>query len=125
MPSVNGVDNRFLTDDIIIKDALVLLKNSLVVAPLVHRDLERRFAKVGETINLELPFRTKTAAGRTLVKQPLIDRTTPFTIDRQEHFGIEINQRDRTLSVDRFRERYLKSGIVQIANKIDSASEIN
>lgn len=117
--SLQGVDNVLLTDDIIIKEALRLLKNNLVMAPLVHRDLERRFAKVGDTISLQKPFRTRTASGRTLVKQPLVDQTVPFQIDRQEHFGLEINQRDRTLSLQMFSERYLKSGIIQIANVID------
>lgn len=117
--STQGVDNRFLTDDIIVKEALRLLKNSLVAVPLVYRDLERRFGKVGDTISLKKPFRTKSASGRTLVKQPLIDQTIPFQIDRQQHFGLEVTMRDRTLTVEQFSERYLKSGIVQIANEID------
>lgn len=117
--STQGVDNRLLTDDIIVREALRLLKNNLVMAPLVHRDNEKRFAKVGDTISLQKPFRTKTASGRTLQKQPMIDQTIPFKIDRQEHFGLEVTQRDRTLTVQNFSERYLKSGMIQIANVID------
>ena len=119
MAAVNGVDNRFLTDDIICKEALRLLKNNLVMAPLVYRDYEAKFAKVGDTISLERPYRTKTASGRQLVKQPLVDQQIPFKIDNQEHFGLEVNQTDRTLSLQHFSERYLKSGMIQIANKID------
>lgn len=111
--------NVVLTDDIIVKEALRLLKNNLVMAPLVHRDLERRFAKVGDTISLKKPFRTKTAEGRVLQKQPMTDQTTPFAINRHRHFGLEVTQRDRTLSIEQFSERYLKSGIIQIANEID------
>lgn len=117
--SVQGVNNRILTDDIIIKEALRLLKNNLVTAALVHRDLEKRFAKVGDVISLQKPFRTKTASGRTLQKQPMIDQTVPFKIDRQEHFGLEVTMRDRTMSIEKFSERYLKSGIIQLANVID------
>jgi hypothetical protein len=117
--STQGHNNRLLTDDIIVKEALRLLKNNLVVAPLVYRDLEKRFGKVGDTISLKKPFRTKTASGRVLVKQPAVDQTVPFQIDRQEHFGLEFTVRDRTLSLDQFSERYLKSGIVQIANVVD------
>lgn len=119
MPNVNGQDNRLLTDDIIIKEALRLLKNELVFAPLVYRDLKPRFAKKGDSISLEKPFRTKTASGRTLVKQPLVDQTVPFTINKQEHFGAEFTVRDRTLSIEKFSERYLKSGVVQLANVLD------
>ncbi len=117
--SVQGENNRLLTDDIIVKEALRLLKNNLVTAPLVYRDLEKRFAKVGDTISLKKPFRTKTASGRVLQKQPMVDQTIPFQINRQEHFGLEVTMRDRTLSVEQFSERYLKSGIVQLANVID------
>ena len=119
MPQVTGTDNRFLTDDIIVKEALRLLKNNLVTAPLVYRDHEKRFAKKGDTISLELPYRTKTASGRTLVKQPLVDKSIPFKIDKQEHFGLEVTVKDRTLSLQHFSERYLKSGMVQLANVID------
>lgn len=117
--SLQGVNNVLLTDDVIVKESLRLLKNSLVVAPLVYRDVEKRFAKVGDTISLKKPFRTKTASGRVLVKQPMVDQTMPFAINRQEHFGLEANMRDRTLSIEQYSERYLKSGISQIANVID------
>lgn len=120
MPATNGEKgNKLLTDDIIVKEALRLLKNNLVTAKLVHRDYEQRFGKVGDTISLEKPFRTKTASGRVLQKQPMVDQSVPFKIDRQEHFGLEITQRDRTLSLQNFSSRYLNSGMVQIANVID------
>jgi len=111
--------NRILTDDIIVKEALRLLKNILVTAPRVHRDLEKRFAKVGDVISLKKPFRTKTASGRVLQKQPMIDQTIQFEINRQQHFGLEVTMRDRTLSIEQFSERYLKSGITQLANVVD------
>ena len=119
MPAVNGTANLLLTDDVIAKEALRLLKNNLVMAPLVYRNLESTFAKVGDTISLKKPFRTKTASGRTLVKQPMVDQTVAFAIDKQEHFGLEVTVRDRSLSLEQFSERYLKSGIVQIANVVD------
>lgn len=117
--SLQGEGNVLLTDDIIMKEALKLLKNNLVMAALVYRDTEPRFNKVGDTISLRLPFRTKTATGRTLVNQPMIDQVIPFTINHHEHFALEINQRDRTLSLENFSDRYLKSGVVQLANVID------
>ena len=111
--------NNILTDDVIAKKALVLLKNNLVFARLVYRDYEKIFGKVGDTIRLKLPFRTKSASGRTLVKQPLIDQTIPFKINRQEHVGLEYTVKDKTLEIEQFAERYLKSGMIQMANKVD------
>ncbi len=112
-------NNKILTSDIIIKESLRLLKNNLVAAPLVYRDPERQFAKVGETINIKKPYRVRSASGRVLVKQPMVDETVPLTIDRQEHVGLEYTMKDKTLSITQFSERYLKSGIIQIANVID------
>jgi hypothetical protein len=119
MPATNGDGNVFLTDDIIVQEALRLLKNNMVYAPLVFRDLEKRFAKVGDQVSMKKPFRTKTASGRTLVKQPLVDQSIAVDINNHEHFGLAVTMRDRTLSIEQFSERYLKSGIVQLANKID------
>lgn len=119
--SVQGVNNYLLTDDVIAKEGLRLLKNSLVAAKLVNRTYEKTFAKVGDTISIKKPFRTKTANGRTLVKQPMIDQTIPLQIDNHKHFGLEITQRDRTLTLTQFSERYLKSGIAQMANDIDKS----
>ncbi len=112
-------NNNVLTDDVIAKKALVLLKNNLVAARLVYRDYEKTFGKVGDTIRLKLPFRTKSASGRTLVKQPLVDQTIPFSINRQEHVGLEYTVKDKTLDIEAFAERYLKSGMIQMANVVD------
>ena len=111
--------NNILTDDVIAKKALLLLKNNMVAARLVYRDYEKTFGKVGDSINLKLPFRTKSAAGRTLVKQPLVDQTIPFRINRQEHVGLEYTVKDKTLDIEAFAERYLKSGMIQMANVVD------
>lgn len=112
-------DNNLLTDDVIAKEALRLLKNNLVAARLVFRQYEKTFGKVGDTIRLKLPFRVKSASGRTLVKQPMVDQTIPLVIDSQEHVGLEYTVKDKTLSITQFSERYLKSGMSQIANQID------
>lgn len=111
--------NKLLTDSVIAKEALRLLKNNLVMAKLVYRNYEKTFGKVGDSINLKLPFRIKSNSGRRLVKSGMTDKTIPFAIDRQEHIGLEYTMKDTTLSIQDFSERYLKSGMVQIANAID------
>ena len=114
-------NNNLLTDDIIAKEGLRLLKNNLVMAKNVYRKYESEFGKVGDTIRLKLPYRVKSASGRTLVKQPLVDQTIPLKIDYQEHVGLEYTVKDKTLDIQNFSERYLKSGMTQIANKIDQS----
>lgn len=113
-------NNTLLTDDVIAKEALRLLKNNLVMAKLVYRAYEKIFGKkIGDIVSLKLPFRTKSASGRVLVKQPMVDITIPFEIDNQEHVGLEYTVFDKTLSIQQFSERYLKSGMIQLANVID------
>lgn len=119
--ATGGVQNVFITPDVIAKESLRLLKNNLVAVPLVYRDIEKTFAKVGDTISIRLPYRTKTAEGRTLVIQPLVDKKIPFTIDRQRHFGLQVDVRDRTLRIENFSERYLKSPVIQMANVVDES----
>ena len=112
-------DNNLLTDDVIAKESLRLLKNNLVAASCVYRQYEKTFGKVGDTIRLELPYRTKVADGRTLQKQPMVDQTIPFKIEYQHHFALEYTVKDKTLSIEKFSERYLKSGMIALANKVD------
>lgn len=117
---VHGEDgNVFLTDDIILREMMEVLKSSAVGVKRVNRDLEKRFGKVGDTISLEKPFMTQTAEGRTLVKQPMTDTKIGFKIDRQRNWGLQFNQRDRTLSIQNFRERYLNTGIMMLGNEIE------
>ncbi len=112
-------NNNILTDSVIAKEALRLLKNNLVTAKLVYRQYEKTFGKVGDSVSLKLPFRIKSNSGRVLKKGPMVDKTIPFKIDRQEHIGLEYTMKDMTLDITQFSERYLKSGMVQIANAID------
>ena len=119
MPQLSGEDNVLLTDDVIAKEAMRLLKNELVATRLVHRDHEQRFGAIGDTISIKLPARIKSASGRTLVKQPMVDRTTTLKIDNQEHVGLEFNSVERTLALPDFSARYMRSGISQLAHKLD------
>ena len=113
------MSNKFLTDDIIVKEALRLLVNNCVTLSLVYRDYEKRFGKVGDTISLELPYRTKTAAGPVLQLQPLVDLSEPFKINNHEHFGLDFSQKARRLEIQNFSSRYLHSGMVQLGNVVD------
>lgn len=119
MPNIEGSGNVFLTDDIIIKEALRLLKNNLIAARFVNRIPEKYFGKIGDTLSVKKPFRVKSASGRTLVRQPMVDQSVPFVVNNQEHVGLSFTTLDRTLTLDQFSERYLKSAVIQLAHKLD------
>jgi len=121
MPRLEGTDNIILTDDVIAKEAMRLLKNNLVATRLCHRDHEQRFGSIGDTISVKKPSRIKSASGRTLVKQPMVDQVVAVKVDNQEHVGLEFNSIDRSLTLGDFSSRHLASGISQIAHAIDSS----
>ena len=114
------VTNTLLTSSIIVKEMLRLLKNNLVFAPLVWRNLEKEFAKkIGASVSIKMPYRSKAADGNTLVKKSMKDVTVTLTVDSQAHFALEYSSVDMKLSIDQFSKRYLQTGIVQLAEKID------
>lgn len=113
--SIQGTDgNVFITDDVILRSVMKETKSAMVAVKRMNRQLEKSFSKVGDTLSVTKPFKTKTASGRTLVKQPMTDQKVPFTITNQENWGLEFNQRDRTLSILDFHNKYLKSGARQL-----------
>lgn len=120
MTELNGSDNVFLTNSIICKQALRLLKNNLIYGRIASKRYQSEFADVGETVNVELAPRTKSTSGRVIGIQPMVKRTTPLTIDRQENVGISFTMKDRTLSIGAFSDKFLKSAVVRLANVIDA-----
>lgn len=119
MPALNGETNVLLTNDIIAKEALRLLKNALVYGRIASKRYQEEFADVGNTINIQLPARTKSASGRVLTIQPMVKRTVPLTINKQQNVGVQWTVQDRTLSIGNFSDQFLRSAVVQLANVID------
>lgn len=119
MTQLNGEGGVFLTDSVIASEVLRLLKNNLVYARIVSKRYEEEFSDVGQTISIQLPARTQSAEGRTLVIQPMVKRVVPLTITRHRHVGFEWTVRDRTLSIGTFSDKFLRSSIAQLANVID------
>lgn len=122
MPQTTGAEGVYLTDDIILKEALFQYKNNLVACKNVYRDLERKMVHgVGDQISLKKPYRTKSTEGRTLGKSPLVDNSVTLVIDRQRNTGLEFTLQDRTLSIVAFSERYIQPAIGEIATQVDKS----
>lgn len=120
MPNTTGFENVYLTDDVIAKEAMKVLKNSLVAARLVHRDHESRLGtKLGGKISIRKPQRFKSTSGRTLGIQPMVDQSVAVNVDNQENIGLNFTTNDRTLSIEQFSERYIKPAVTQMAHKVD------
>lgn len=124
MPLILGTGNRYITTDFVVKASLRLLTNSLVASKLANRTYEPNFGKVGgklgDKVTIKKPYRVKSTAGRVAsAAAPMIDQTTTFTIDRQQHVRLDFNSIDGTLSLENFAERYLGSAAAQLAHQVD------
>lgn len=115
--------NSLLTDEIITKESLMELKNQLGLAKNVNRQYDDRFAqegaKKGDTINIRKPSRYEASEGATLVVQDSKDQSVPLQLNYQHHVGMAFSSKDLSLSIDEFRERYIRPAMTTLANKVD------
>lgn len=117
------MSNSLLTDSIIVKECLMELKNQLGFSKSVNRQYDDRFAvqggKIGDTINIRKPSRYVATSGAPLTIQDTADVSVALVLDTQKHVGMGFSSKDLTLSVDEFRERYVKPAVTTLANAVD------
>lgn len=115
--------NSILTSDIIVKESLMELKNQLGFTKSSNRQYDSQFAKsgakVGDTINIRKPSRYEVTDGATLNIQDTKDQSVPLTLNHHKHVGLGFSNKDMTLSVDMFKERYIKPAVTALANSVD------
>jgi hypothetical protein len=119
--NINGEGNRLLTPAKIAAEALRLLKNNLGYTRLASRRYEGEFdPESGDSIEVRVAPRIRSATGRVLQVQPIVNQTVVLKIDQHEHVGLQYTVRDLSLSLSDFADLHLKSGMIQLANRIDS-----
>lgn len=115
--------NSLLTSSIIVRESLMELKNQLAFTKSVNRQYDDRFAqsgaKIGDTINIRKPSRYSVTDGPTLNIQDSTDQSIPLVLDTQKHVGMAFSAKDLTLSVDNFKQRYIKPAVTALANVVD------
>lgn len=122
MAQTTGAGNKYLTDDIILNEALFQYKNNLVACREVYRELEKKMvAGVGDQISIKKPFRSKSTEGRTLGNTAMVDNSETLIINRQRNVGLTFTIQDRTLSIQAFSDRYIKPAVGEIATLIDKS----
>lgn len=116
--------NTFLTNDVILKEAMMHLENELVVSKLCNRDFEKSFGgavKNGDTIRLARPIRGVVRTGATMQPQDITEGRDTLTVATQIGADLEFTSADLTLDVDKFSERIIKPQMISIANELDRA----
>lgn len=118
--------NKFLTPDIIAKEALVLLESNMVIGNLVDRQYEASFTgaeKVGSAITIRkregaevLEF----AEGGSTTEQEMTETAIPLVIEKHFDQTIKLTSKDMTLELQDFSEQILAPNLLKFAEKIDS-----
>lgn len=112
--------NNIITPDIIAKEALMQLENSLVMGKLVHREYKEEFVKVGATVDVRKPVKFVASDGAVRVNQDVEEASTPFTIDKRKHVSWKFSTQDLTLDIEKYSERYIRPAMIALANQVDS-----
>lgn len=117
------MSNSLLNISMITKESLMELKNQLAFSGGVNRQYDDKFAKegakIGSVINIRKPVRFEVKDGAALQLQNVADQSEALTLDSQKHVAFQFSSKELTLSIDEFRERYIKPAITALANKID------
>ena len=114
------MSNIMLTPDIIAKEALAILRNTLVMADLVHADYSNEFVKVGDTITVRKPA-TLVAKDFTgsIDRQDIIEEGIPVKMDRFKDVSVALGSKEQTLELRDFSQQVIEPAMVAIAQQID------
>lgn len=115
--------NNLITPDIITAETLDILHNESAFLGSINREYKDEFAKkgakAGDTVSVRRPVQFTVRSGATASFQDVNESSIPITI--QPEFGIDwdFSDFDLTLTVDRFRERYLVPAGKRLATELD------
>jgi len=116
--------NTFVTPDVIARQALVSLREQLVMQQLVYTDITSDFAsaRVGDTVNVRKPavFTSKKfdrAAGIEI--QDATESKVPVKLDQFDTVDFEVTSEDFMLEIDDLDERLITPAAFAIATGVD------
>ena len=114
------VANVLLTNDIILKTALMEYDNNLVLAKTARRDYEDKFSPTtGESIRIRKPTRYVARVGRVAQPQAISERYTNITVGDMVGVDMEVTSQQFALQLDDFNREVIQPAMVTLANKID------
>lgn len=107
----------------VLKEGMRLLTNNLTFTKNISRQYDGSFgqkgAKTGTSANAKLPNQFYVANGSNLVKQDMVERLVPITLDSQNHVGVGLITSDIVTKFDSWSENVLKPAMAVLASKID------
>lgn len=115
------VSNTLVTNQMILRTALMEFKNNLVLAKTVRRDYEKDFSNTtGSTIKIRKPTRYVARTGSTMSIQPIQERYTEMTVGDMIGVDMAVTSTQLALQLDDMNREVINPAMVTLANKVDS-----
>lgn len=115
--------NKFLTPEIVAREALMILQSNTVMSGLVYTDYEGEFAagKVGDTISIRKPasFQAMDFDGSVNVQNAREERVA-LTLNKHLDVTTAVTSKEWTLELDDFANRIIRPAMVALNEKMDN-----
>lgn len=117
--------NTLLTPQQITNELLMRFKNNLGFSGAISHTWDDKFAvegaKIGDTLRLRDPVRFSVTKGADITGniQNVTETSKTLTLNQQAVVAFQFSSAELTLSIDNFRDRYLDSAAVALANQVD------
>lgn len=97
--------NKFLTPEVVAKEALMVLQSNLVMADLVHRDFSDEFVSVGDTVSIRVPakFVAQNFTGNT-TPQDITEGSVAVKLDRFRDVTVAVNAKQMSMDIEDFSQ---------------------
>lgn len=116
--------NTTLTPAVIARQALATLYAQTVMLPLVHRDFEDTYQKVGDTITVRKPAtfvaRDFVADGNAIQIQNAVEGSVAVVMNKHLDVSFEVTSKELTLTLDDFNAQLLAPAMMAIAQGVDA-----
>lgn len=112
--------NTFLTTNIIAREALIRLRNFLVMKALVYNDYSNTFQKQGDTIRVKKPaVYVADEFDGTINLQTIGEDSVNVTLNHIADVSVAWTSKEKALNIDDFNQQVLDPAMQAIAQKID------
>lgn len=110
------------------QESLMVLSDSLVMAPLVHRGFENAVAAVGDIVHTRKPVKltarswagqTGTDANETTTVENLNAKNLSISLDTLIYTAFIVEDRDASTSIKDLRDEFMVPAVQPIAQKVD------
>lgn len=123
--------NTLITSSIILNEALLELKNTMVLGELVDKQYSNEFGdgqalKRGESVRVRrrINFAATDAYGTdgdmTGNVSDIIEGSAEIKMEHQQSVVFEVSSQDLTLDISQFSERYIRPAMIELAQKCET-----